>query len=168
MVAELSLALLRDDRGVPVHFIAQIVDLSERRALRGSARVRTRTRSTSSVAGLEAVFDTVAVGLLLLDADGNHRLRNARHRELLDLAFPAGHDGQAGQDGFVFDAEQTRRLSFDEMPEVRAAAGEEFQDMLRLDRRRSRSTTSRAVRLGPVRARRRRRLRRRRDGLSPT
>ena len=152
MVAELSLALLRDDRGVPVHFISQIVDLSERRAF--EARLESAERQIDvERRRAEAVFDTVAVGLLLLDADGNHRLRNARHRELLDLAFPAGHDGQAGQDGFVFDAEQTRRLSFEEMPEVRAAAGEEFQDMLiwvgeQPATRRALSVSARSVRDG--------------------
>jgi len=152
VVADLSLALLRDDRGDPVHFISQIVDLSERRAF--EARLESAERQIDvERRRAEAVFDTVAVGLLLLDAEGNHQLRNARHRELLDLAFPAGRDGQAGQDGFVYDAEQTRRLSSEEMPEVRAAAGEEFQDMLiwvgdQPATRRALSVSARSVRDG--------------------
>ena len=93
MVAELSLALLRDDRGDPVHFISQIVDLSERRAF--EARLESAERQIEvERRRAEAVFETVAVGLLLLDADGNHQLRNARHRELLDLAFPDGPTGR--------------------------------------------------------------------------
>ncbi len=35
-----------------------------------------------------------------------------------------------GEDGYIFDADQTRRLSREENPAVRAAAGEEFSDTL--------------------------------------
>ena len=129
MVADHSLVLVRDASGEPIHFISQVLDLSERRAF--EARLESAERQADvERRRAEAVFDTVAVGLLLLDDDGNHQLRNARHRELLALAFPAGPDGQPGQVGFVYDAEQVRRLSREEMPEMRAAAGEEFQDML--------------------------------------
>lgn len=152
MVGDLSVVLVRDDGGAPIHFISQVIDLSERRAF--EARLESAERQIDvERRRAEAVFDTVTVGLLLLDEQGNHQLRNARHRELLGMAFPVGQDGQVGQLGFVYDAEQARRLATEEMPEVRAAAGEEFQDMLvwvgaQPATRRALSVSARSVRDG--------------------
>jgi signal transduction histidine kinase len=47
----------------------------------------------------------------------------------LDLAFPEGHGGQAGQLGEVFAEDGVRRLARHEMPSLRAANGEEFDDV---------------------------------------
>ena len=54
----------------------------------------------------QAIFEGVAVGLLQIDADGPYLATNSRHQEFLDLAFPDGHLGQAGQTGFAYDADQ--------------------------------------------------------------
>lgn len=126
---DLSVALLRAPDGTPSHFISQIVDLTERHAFAerldaAEAAVESEQRKA------EAVFDSVAVGLLLLDADGAYVAYNSHHQVFLDLAFPEGHRGSAGQRGFVYDADQTRELGCEEMPSVRACAGEEFDDML--------------------------------------
>ena len=76
----------------------------------------------------EAILDTVDVGLLLLDADGNYQSMNRRHRDFMLVAFPEGHLGRVGQLGLVFDEDGDRRLTSEEMPTTRAARGEEFDD----------------------------------------
>ena len=76
----------------------------------------------------DAIIDTVDVGLLLLDADGNYQSMNRRHRDFMLVAFPDGHRGRVGQLGLVFDEQGDRRLSSEEMPTTRAARGEEFDD----------------------------------------
>ena len=48
----------------------------------------------------------------------------------MDLAYPDGHVGRAGQTGHLYDSGQSRPLTFEEMPAVRAVAGEEFDDVL--------------------------------------
>lgn len=126
---DLSVALLRAPDGTPIHFISQIVDLTERHAFverldAAEAAVESERRKA------EAVYGSVAVGLLLLDAEGAYVAYNSHHQVFLDLAFPEGHRGTAGQRGFVYDADQTRELECEEMPSVRACAGEEFDDLL--------------------------------------
>lgn len=76
-----------------------------------------------------AVFESVDVGLVLLDKDGNYLAINGRHHDFLDLAFPGGHAGRAGQLGEVFAEDGVRRLARHEMPSLRAALGEEFDDI---------------------------------------
>jgi signal transduction histidine kinase len=46
------------------------------------------------------------------------------------LAFPAGHDGRAGQTGDVFHEDAETRAQQAEMPTYRATQGEEFDDQL--------------------------------------
>lgn len=127
LVGDLSVALLRDPRGTPIHFISQIVDLSERQAfvdrLDAAEAAAEAERRTA-----QAVFEGVAVGLLQIDARGRYVATNSRHREFLDLAFPTGHLGVAGQTGFAYDVDQ-QLLARDDMPSVRAARGEEFDDV---------------------------------------
>ena len=127
LVGDLSVALLRDALGAPIHFISQIVDLSERQAfverLDAAEAAAEADRRTA-----QAIFEGVAVGLLQIDACGRYLATNSRHREFLDLAFPDGHLGQAGQTGFAYDRDQ-QLLTHDDMPSVRAARGEEFDDV---------------------------------------
>lgn len=78
----------------------------------------------------EAILDTVDVGLVLLDAEGRYLMVNERHRDFIDLAFPDGHEGVAGQLGHVFGFDSTTPLTREEMPTSRAARGEEFDDAL--------------------------------------
>jgi two-component system phosphate regulon sensor histidine kinase PhoR len=127
LVGDLSVALLRDPMGTPIHFISQIVDLSERQAfvdrLDAAEAAADAERRTA-----QAVFEGVAVGLLQIDAEGRYLATNSRQREFLDLAFPDGHRGRAGQTGFAYDADQ-QLLARDDMPSVRACRGEEFDDV---------------------------------------
>ncbi|WP_299931021.1 cell wall metabolism sensor histidine kinase WalK [uncultured Nocardioides sp.] len=127
LVGDLSVALLRDPMGTPIHFISQIVDLSERQAfvdrLDAAEAAADADRRTA-----QAVFEGVAVGLLQIDAQGRYVATNGRHREFLDLAFPHGHHGRAGQAGFAYDADQ-QLLARADMPSVRATRGEEFDDV---------------------------------------
>lgn len=129
VIGDLSVALLRAQNGTPIHFICQIVDLTERHAIAQRLDVAEATIE-SEQRKADAVFDTVAVGLLLLDATGAYQGYNSRHRAFMDLAFPEGHRGRVGQTGFLFDADQTRPLTSEEMPTTRAVAGEEFDDFL--------------------------------------
>ena len=74
------------------------------------------------------ILDTVDVGLVLLDAQGNYLRANKRHQDFIDLAFPDGHGGHAGQLGAVQhpDGSVVQR---EEMPSLRASRGEEFDDL---------------------------------------
>jgi signal transduction histidine kinase len=76
------------------------------------------------------IVNGVDVGLVALDATGAYDTMNPRHQEFLDLAYPAGHGGKAGQAGFVFEADGTTVLSHEQMPTVRAVRGETFHDYL--------------------------------------
>jgi signal transduction histidine kinase len=76
-----------------------------------------------------AIFDSVDVGLVLLDKDGEYVATNGRHQEFMALAFPDGHSGRAGQLGEVFAEDGVRRLARHETPTLRASHGEEFDDV---------------------------------------
>lgn len=77
----------------------------------------------------QAIFDTVDVGLVLLDGSGAFRGINRRHADFLRLAYPEGYEGQAGQLGAVYDTDGTRELTREEMPTYRASQGEQFEDV---------------------------------------
>ncbi len=77
----------------------------------------------------DAIFESVDVGLILLGKDGEYLAVNRKHQEFMDLAFPDGHGGRAGQLGDVFAEDGLRRLAQHEMPSLRAARGEEFDDV---------------------------------------
>ena len=123
---DLSVALVRAPDGRPVHFVSQVLDVSEHRAtehLLEKAHAETeRERQT-----LEAIFETVRVGLLLIDPEGRYQRMNPRHRETMHLPFPDGHEGAAGQLGQVYHLDG-RRMTREEMPSYRATHGEEFDD----------------------------------------
>jgi len=99
------------------------------------ASLMTRVRSGQELIDLQrrvadATLDTVDVGLVLLDAAGRYRTVNRRHHDFMRLAFPAGHDGLAGQVGDVFHEDGETRVQSAEMPTYRATLGEEFDDQL--------------------------------------
>jgi signal transduction histidine kinase len=98
-----------------------------------------------------AITESVDIGLVLLDQDGTYLTMNRRHQEFIRLAFPDGHTGRAGQLGELYAADGTTRLTREEMPTVRAAMGEEFDDVVAWvgsdpSTRRAVSVSARAVR----------------------
>ena len=148
--ADLSVALLREDDGTPIHFIGQILDITEQYEARRKLAVAQATIDQQR-RRTEAVHDTVDVGLVLLDAEGNYQTVNRRHRDFMRLAYPNGHHGSAGQPGEVYAEDGTTPLSEQDMPTYRAVRGEEFDD-LRIwvgsdpSTRRALSVSSRSVR----------------------
>ncbi|MCD4533323.1 ATP-binding protein [Nocardioides sp. cx-169] len=124
---DLSAALVRSRDGTPLHFISQILDVTdqhqqEERLRRANADLERERQA------LEAIFETVGVGLLLIGPDGRYERMNRRHEETMRLPFPDGHDGHAGQLGHVYGLDGTTPLTKEEMPSQRAAMGEEFDD----------------------------------------
>ena len=124
---DLSVALLRDPDGRPIHFISQILDVTAQR------EYELRIAAANRLIGhqrrmLEAVYDTVDVGLVLIDREGHYEGMNRRHHDFMALAFPDGHRGVAGQLGEVFQPDGTTVLAREEMPTYRATQGEEFDD----------------------------------------
>ncbi|GAB6984962.1 PAS domain S-box protein [Nocardioides pyridinolyticus] len=109
---DLSVALVRDEGGEPLHCIAQVLDVTVRQ---------------ENEDRLEAIFETVNVGLLLIGPDGTYQRMNRRHAETMRLPFPQGHDGAAGQLGEVYLPDGSR-MQREEMPSYRATQGEEFDD----------------------------------------
>lgn len=125
---DLSVALVRGPAGEPLHFISQVLDMTEQREAEDRFKKATeegmRDRQT-----LEAIFETVGVGLLLIGADGRYERMNRRHQETMSLPFPDGHAGQSGQLGEVFLVDGRTRMPKEQMPSYRAVQGEEFDDL---------------------------------------
>lgn len=126
--ADLSVALLRDDEGNPQQFISQIVDMTEQReaALRIAEANATIDKQARSV---EAIYDAVDVGLVLIDRNGRYERMNRRHSDFMALAYPEGHHGMAGQTGDVFEADGVTPMARQDLPSYRASAGDEFDDV---------------------------------------
>ena len=124
---DLSVALVREPDGAPLYFISQILDVSEQQEfeerLQAANEAIERERQS-----LSAIFETVSVGLLLIDADGRYERMNRRHESTMNQPFPDGHDGLAGQLGQVFLLDGKTPMSREQMPSYRAAQGEEFDD----------------------------------------
>jgi signal transduction histidine kinase len=98
-----------------------------------SALARLRASRDAAEQGrreLEAILDTVDVGLVLLGADGTYRAMNRRHEAFMRISYPEGHDGRAGQLGAVYAEDGVTPLGRDEMPSWRASLGEEFDGLL--------------------------------------
>lgn len=124
---DLSVAVVREEDGRLRHFISQILDVTEHQeqaeALRAANAEVERERQA-----LEAIFETVGVGLLLIGKDGRYERMNRRHQETMRLPFPDGHEGLAGQLGHVYHLDGRTLMGKEEMPSYRAVQGEEFDD----------------------------------------
>lgn len=122
---DLSVALLRRSDGRPLHFISQILDVTaqhqyeERLAAAHDLIDRQRRMA-------EAVYDSVDVGLVLIDAEGNYETMNRRQHDFMSLAYPDGHRGRAGQLGAVYGADGSTLMTREQMPTYRAQQAEEF------------------------------------------
>ena len=114
--------------GTPLHFISQILDVTEQREaeqrLTAANAELEHERQT-----LEAIFETVNVGLLLIDRDGRYERMNRRHQETMGMPFPDGHGGEAGQLGHVYFPDGQTLMGREDMPSYRAMKGEEFDDL---------------------------------------
>ena len=124
---DLSVALVRDPDGAPRHFVSQILDVTEQHAYEErleavNAEIEREHRT------LEAIFEAVDVGLLLIGGDGHYQRMNRRHRETMSLPFPEGHDGEAGQLGHVYFPDGKTLMPKEDMPSYKATQGEEFDD----------------------------------------
>ena len=112
MTAELWKVQLVQNRKSTARLERAMSDVSEQRRL-------TRT-----------IVNGVDVGLLTIDADGFIDSMNPRQQDFIDLAFPAGHGGRAGETGFVYGDDGTTLLDRELMPTSRALRGETFRDQL--------------------------------------
>jgi two-component system phosphate regulon sensor histidine kinase PhoR len=126
--ADISVSVLREDGAVRL-LLAQVLDVSELKDNLdqvSAANLRlARERRT-----LGAVFDTVDVGLLLIDEQGRFERMNRRLVDTMAIPYPHGHAGRAGQQGMVFRKDGVTAMTRDEIPSYRASKGEEFDDLL--------------------------------------
>jgi PAS domain S-box-containing protein len=124
---DLSVALVRGRDGHPLHFISQILDVTEQQEHEDRLRAAT-AEVEHERQSLEAIFETVSVGLLLIGQDGHYERMNRRHEETMRLPFPDGHAGEAGQLGHVYHPDGKTLMAKEDMPSYRATLGEEFDD----------------------------------------
>ena len=69
------------------------------------------------------IVNGVDVGLVALDASGAYDSTNPRHEEFMALAYPDGHQGMAGQEGFVYAADGVTLLRSDGHAHDQGGAG---------------------------------------------
>ena len=126
--ADISVSVLREG-GAVRQLMAQVLDVSDLKDNldQVSAANLQLARERRS---LGAVFDTVDVGLLLIDEQGRFERMNRRLVETMTIPYPHGHAGRAGQQGMVFRQDGVTAMTRDEIPSYRAAHGEEFDDLL--------------------------------------
>ncbi len=112
MTAELWKAQVRQTRSSALRLEKLMTDVIEQRRL-------TRT-----------IVNSVDVGLVAIDATGVYDTMNPSHQVFMELAYPQGHDGQAGQTGFAYGADGATPLAREDLPTARALQGETFRDYL--------------------------------------
>lgn len=125
--AALWICLVRGPDQAPRHFLYHLVDLTGQQ-LDTDELVRARGVAERQRRTTAAVLDTLDIGVVSLDRDGAYLQLNRRHSDFLALAFPEGHHRRAGQVGAVYAADGFTPVPSQDMPSVRATAGEEFDD----------------------------------------
>lgn len=125
---DLAAALVRRPDGTPLHFISQVVDITEQRQAE-ERLAAAHAELEQERQRLEVIFETVHVGLLLIDREGRYERMNRRHQETMSIPFPEGHTGEAGQLGEVYRPDGKTLMTREEMPSYRALQGEEFDDL---------------------------------------
>jgi PAS domain S-box-containing protein len=125
---DLSVALLRSPDGTPIHFISQILDVTaateHAEQLAETSQALDRQRRY-----LEAVVDSMDIGVAVLDPVDGVVVVNQRLEQYDALAYPEGSGGRPGEPGELFAADG-HRLEADELPSARVAAGQEFDDLM--------------------------------------
>jgi signal transduction histidine kinase len=91
---------------------------------------RTYEHEQQVAAQQELIAATIDVGLVMIDRYGTYTSLNSRQRELLEVCYPEGHQGRAGQEGLVYREDRVTPLTRSEMPTVRALRGQRFSDYL--------------------------------------
>jgi len=125
---DMSSAPVRHEDGTILHFVTQFLDITEQHA--SEARLAAANQELDQERRtLEAIFDTVDIGLLLLGPDGSYHRMNRRHAETMSLQYPDGHQGRAGQPGAVYGPDGRTPLPPEQLPSYRAMQGEEFDDL---------------------------------------
>ncbi|MCY0905689.1 sensor histidine kinase [Arthrobacter sp. H14-L1] len=79
---------------------------------------------------LDAIVNTVSVGLVAVDADGHDVLMNRKQRLFHQLAAPKDNADPAEADLLIFAADRCTRLAPPERPVARALQGESFSQVL--------------------------------------
>ncbi|WP_296601625.1 ATP-binding protein [Nocardioides sp.] len=103
-----------------------IAEAAQRRAEAGEHRLARALRALEAERQTaQEVFDSVDVGLMLLDREGRRVGMNRRYEECVNLSLS---DTPLPWPGDTFAADGTTRLRPDEVPSARAARGEEFDD----------------------------------------
>lgn len=124
---DLSVALMHSDDGTPLHFISQVLDVTSQRQDR--ARLAQAVKDVERERNLlQAILDTVDVGLMLVERDGTIARINRRQEDLLAMAECGDVRDGVAQHGHFYGADGTTALAESQMPAVRAVAGEEFDD----------------------------------------
>lgn len=125
---DMSSAPVRHEDGTILHFVTQFLDITEQHASEARLAVANRELERERRT-LEAIFDAVDVGLLLLGPDGSYQRMNRRHAETMSLQYPDGHQGRAGQPGAIYGHDGRTPLPAEQLPSYRAMQGEEFDDV---------------------------------------
>ncbi|MCZ2402926.1 PAS domain-containing sensor histidine kinase [Paenarthrobacter sp. Z7-10] len=79
---------------------------------------------------LDAIVETITVGLVAVDADGHDIMLNRKQKKFHQLAAPAGNPDPSEQELLIFAPDQKTALPLAERPVQRAVGGDSFTDML--------------------------------------
>ncbi len=130
-IASLQLSLVATICAWSMAWIADRWSKHETELRQEQARLHDATMRLSEGQALnEAIMSAVDVGLVALRGDGAYSSMNPQHRRFMELAYPDGHRGYAGQSGWVFEDDGRTFLGRERMPTIRAHQGEEFTDDL--------------------------------------